>query len=209
MNDGRSLEQALEVFGVTQEEVDEFRCTNAGLCGLDKDRISRLLYIQLASAMKHRVINTFSVTDEIRALEKGARSLTANENQFKHSPLKGLWKAHYFDPQFLMQNIKNELASKNRRRVARREAERSAGNNFSRDDMSAHLAHEMSFGAYDRRASRRKLTGEWIIFAKYYDKNYYLALSRHSNDQQTDREIHDFLLSACREEFLWLVDQLS
>jgi hypothetical protein len=35
---------------------------------------------------------------------------------------------------------------------------------------------------YSDRARNSKLTGEWIIFAKHDDRNYYLTLGVHGDD---------------------------
>lgn len=47
------------------------------------------------------------------------------------------------------------------------------------------LSHRVVVESYEKRAMEQKLTGEWIVFAKHEEKNYYLCLATHDlGDQQ-------------------------
>lgn len=97
-------------FGISDDDIQAFTSSNAGLYGIDTSRLSRFLLAQLTSAWKHKTLNTFAVTDAIQRLE-GRRplpSMTAKPRQFKGDALHGLWKVHFFDARFLIRNIYNE-----------------------------------------------------------------------------------------------------
>jgi hypothetical protein len=49
------------------------------------------------------------------------------------------------------------------------------------------LAYKIIFGASEERAAAGRLTGDWIIFAKYNGDNYYLDLSSHEEGLDADR----------------------
>lgn len=65
------------------------------------------------------------------------------------------------------------------------------------------LAHAMTIGAYEERATKNRLTGEWILFAKHNGKNYYLCISIHTSGEE-DQHVHDFLKTLCEHEYLFL-----
>ncbi|CAE6806007.1 hypothetical protein R69619_05431 [Paraburkholderia nemoris] len=197
----------LAVFCVSEHDIQSFTESNSGLAGIDISRLSRFLLVQLTSAWKHRTINTFAITDLIQQLEgRGpTRSSTAKPRLFKHKPLRGLWKVHFFDPRFLMHNISNQWGlsgpendkfDKLCARVAAEENE-----NPSAVGWQGKLAHELVLEGYQDRAAKRKLTGEWLIFGVQEQKNVYLALCTHSDGPEQDSEIYNALLSLCGEEF--------
>lgn len=193
-------------FCVSEHDIQSFIESNAGLSGIDISRLSKFLLVQLTSAWKHRTINTFAITDLIQQLEGRVpnRSSTAKPRPFKHEPLRGLWKVHFFDPRFLMHNISNQWGlsgpeshkfDKLCAHVAAEENE-----NPSAAGWQGRLAHELVLKGYQDRA-KRKLTGEWLIFGVQEQKNVYLALCAHSDSAEQDSAIHDALLNLCGDEF--------
>lgn len=194
-------------FCVSEHDIQSFTESNAGLAGIDTSRLSKFLLVQLTSAWKHRTINTFAITDIIQQLEgRGPnRSSTAKPRPFKHEPLRGLWKVHFFDPRFLMRNISNQWglsSSKSDKfdklcaRVASEENE-----NPTAVGWQGRLAHELVIEGYQDRAAKRKLTGEWLIFGVHEQENFYLALCAHSDGAEQDGDIYNALLSLCGDEF--------
>ncbi|WP_322038046.1 hypothetical protein [Burkholderia cenocepacia] len=197
----------LDGFGISEKDIHTFVTSNVGLCGIDGSRLSKFLLAQLTSAWKHRSLNTFAVTDVIQHLEGRSpySGKTAKPRQFKGDALRGLWKVHFVDAQFLLRNIYNEwemFSAKSDKfdklcaRVAAAEEE-----NPSPLGWQGRLAHEFVTGGYTQRASKQKLTGEWLIFGIHEQKNIYLALCTHSNSPQQDQEIYDALMKLCGNEF--------
>ncbi|MFT4064867.1 hypothetical protein [Paraburkholderia sp.] len=194
-------------FGISEQDIQSFTESNAGLAGIDKSRLSKYLLSQLTSAWKHRTINTFAITDVIQQLEGHGpnRSSTAKPRPFKHEPLRGLWKVHFFDPRFLMRNIVNQWglsgpeSDKFDELCAHVAAEENE--NPSKLGWQGKLAHKLVIEGYQDRAAKRKLTGEWLIFGVQEQRNVYLALCTHSDGPEQDSEIYNALLSLCGEEF--------
>jgi len=194
---------------ITEGDVAFFRDNNPGFCGVDPSRVSRFLIAQLAAVSKHRIFNSFSVTDVIQQLEGVGRiGCAKREEPFKHSPLKGFWKAHFFDARFLMKNLTNHWGLESKEspkfdglcsRVAVEE-EKSP----SAFDWQDRFAHELTIGGYKARAKRKKLTGEWIIFAKHDELNYYLCLAKHSTSKEDDSQIYALINAICAHEYPFL-----
>lgn len=163
--------------------------------GLDLSRISTILLAQLSVVHSTRTLSTHMITDEIKYLEGlKPHSQTLKADQFRKEPLRGLWKKHFSDPQFLIRNIGNHfgLNKGGNERLTQMIAEafkRNTSGYF--DDEFAHfLAHEFTIGAYDKRFKMKKMTGEWIVFQKHQGKNYYLTFGLHANDDWIYRHVN-------------------
>jgi hypothetical protein len=192
---------------VSEEEVTYFGNTHTGLCNVDMTRISQFLLIQLASISKHRTYNSFSITDVIQELEGIGRGCKQRVDQFKHLPLKGFWKAHFFDARFIPRNLMNhwglgiENSPKFNALCATIAAEEEKFP--SKGGWQARLAYAMTIGAYEERASKHGLTGEWLIFSKHNDQNYYLCISRHTSKEE-DQHVYNSLQTICEREYPFL-----
>lgn len=196
-------------FDVSEDEVAHFRNNHVGFCRVDMNRLSQFLLIQLTSISKHRTYNSFSITDVIQELEGVGRGCKQRVEQFKYLPLKGLFKAHFFDAQFMARNLINHwgLEFENSpkfnslfSRVIEEEKK-----NPSKFGWHGRLAHEMTIGGYKEKAKNNNRTGEWIIFAKHNNLNYHLCISRHTKPKQEDQELYDFLKLLCEHEYPFLL----
>lgn len=68
------------------------------------------------------------------------------------------------------------------------------------------MVDDLVTNAFESRAGLSKLTGEWIVFAKHNNENYYLALGEHeSNDEYLFKTIS----STCIPQFDFLNDMLN
>ncbi len=198
-----------EGFDVSEDEVAHFKNNHVGFCQLDMSRLSQFLLIQLASISKHRTYNSFSITDVIQELEGVGRGCKLRFEQFKHLPLKGLYKVHFFDARFVVRNLINhwglefENSPKFNSLLSRvtEEEEKTP----SKLGWQGRLAHEMTVVGYEERSKQNKRTGEWIIIAKHNNLNYYLCISRHSKSNPEDQEIYDFLKLICEQEYPFLL----
>ena len=200
-----------EGFDVSKDEVEQFKNSHPGFCRLEMGRVSQFLLIQLTSISKHRTLNSFSITDVIQELEGVGRGCKQRFEQFKHLPLKGLFKAHFFDARFMVRNLINhwrmefENSPKFNSLLSRVIEEEE--NRPSKFGWQGRLAHEMTVGGYEERARKNKCTGEWIVFAKHNGLNYYLCISGHSKSRREDQEIYDFLKLLCEHEYPFLIIQ--
>lgn len=201
--------ELLDCLHVSEEDVAFFRNDNPGFCGFDASRVSRLLVAQLSSVSKHRTFNSFSVTDVIQKLEGvGRNGCEKREDIFKYLPLKGFWKAHFFDARFLTKNLVNHWGLEREdspkfdalcSRVAAEEEK-----NPSPHGWQGRLAHELTICGYEKKAMRKKLTGEWIIFSKHEGKNYYLCIAKHSTSKEDDEKIYAGIKKLCEPEYPFL-----
>lgn len=199
-----------ENYDISEEEVSIFLDTHIGCYQIDTTRISKFLLIQLAAFDKHGIYNVFSITDVIRELEGIGRGYKKKVDQFKHSPLKGFWKAHFTDARFIYKNIINNWGLENENNdkfnnlcnhvIEEEEKSPSTGG------WQGRLAHAFVIGGYEERARKNKLTGEWIIFSKYNNKNYYLCISAHTSKEE-DQNLYDFLKILCEHEYPFLLSE--
>ncbi|MAK66165.1 MAG: hypothetical protein CMH21_06450 [Methylophaga sp.] len=198
-----------EGFDVTEDEVTHFRNNHVGFCGVDMNRLSQFLLIQLTSISKHGTHDSFLITDVIQELEGVGRGCKQRVDQFKHMPLKGLFKAHFSGAQFLVRNLVNhwglEFENSPKFNSLCSYVIEEEQKNPSKFGWQGRLAHEMVISGYKERARQNKLTGEWIIFAKHKNLNYYLCISRHSKSNRGDQEIYDFLKLLCEHEYPFLL----
>jgi hypothetical protein len=144
------------------------------------------------------------IVAEVQGLESNVEKFgTKPAEQFQHPPLRGLWKKHYLvgGMPSLVKNIKPAFGKKNRelRRIIEENHNPSTAH-LSPQQISESLASAVT-NLYAERANDQKLTGEWIIVAKHEEKNYYLCLAQHNED---DAAIFERARS-CAAEFSFLL----
>lgn len=167
-------------------------------------RYSWLFVFQLMLAERLRGIDPFQVSDEIRSLEKAdARSMTKPASQYcrDSSPLKGLWHKHYFSARFLLKNLQLQHASGGWLTTLVEEVFDPKKSEWITPEMIGELAHRATHGALEERSANKKVTGEWIVFAKYEGQNYYLSLANHTDGDQL---IYNNIKAACWQQFPFL-----
>lgn len=174
----------------------------AHLCGLDRvvpGRFSWFFVVQLFVHAELSGVDPTTVVNEIRDLESGwSRLGTKPASEFTRAPLKGLWKKHFFSARYLAKNLLNQLSRECRHELVA-DAFGPEGSIITADKIRD-LAERVTVGTLERRAAQNKLTGEWIVFAKYGDRNYYLCLATHDAG---DEAIHHDVMR-CAGEFPFL-----
>ena len=137
--------------------------------------------LELAIFQLNRSLNVFTIFDAVTRLEGDLTrntQITAPTRYERNEPLSGLWHAHFFDARFLVKNLENENSKKRVRELMRPYIGRFVG------EVAGQIAHEMTVGAFERRASRGALTGECIVFDALPERNYYLTVRRHREVDQ-------------------------
>lgn len=188
-------------------EIEDFRI-ELGLERLIPDRCSQFLATQLFIGAREREINPDVVLREIRALEVGDESTrTKPAAPFTGFFLKGLWHKHYFQSSVssMSRNLMNEIHTDEAFRQLT-EIMLNSGEEYLTEEMGARLAHEMVIGNFERRSARCALTGEWIVYAPFEGKNYYLCLASHNDG---DEFIASQIKSVCFSEFPFLKDIIN
>ncbi len=132
--------------------------------------------VEFAILQVRRLLNTFAILDTVEVVEKGRRGVggAKGPTPFRHAPLLGLWHAHFFDASFMVRNLLNEATD---RRV-RRFLEPHLGADLS--TIAGEFAHHMVIGAYEDRARKNALTGEWVVYDPSSGANYFLTVASHT-----------------------------
>lgn len=173
-----------------------------GFYGVECARLSQFFRDQIVYGFKHRALHP-AVTDVLQVLEHPSPVPPRIYNgTFKRPPLAGLMKAHFVQPIDLYENIRLENNAKGLRRAeqaikkAVKEAIRMK-QEVGPDQIVMQATHELSIGAYERRAARNDLTGEWIIYGDHGGERFYFGLGRH---QDAD-VLYERLLGRCQPRF--------
>lgn len=185
---------------VTSEELREY--AEAFRLNLYAEgRYSWLFALNMLSYERHYGINPFQIVDEVRALEDSAKvTKTKQASQFTHAPLKGLWHKHFFCARFLAHNITNHLSGGKLDKLVSEVLDPNKSPVVT-ESMIRELSHRVTVEAFEQRAAKGNLTGEWIVFAKYEEKNYYLCLATH---RAGDHSIYNNIKAACWPQFPFL-----
>lgn len=135
---------------------------------------------ELTTHYVNRTLHVHMVLDEIAALEgrPGAKpSNTKSEALFQRRILKGLWHKHFMQPGYIGQNLQNHWTDERLEQLLR-------------DVPTSRIPYDLVLRGYTERAGNGApdappaLTGEWIVFAKHDDLNYYLTLGVHGDDRR-------------------------
>jgi hypothetical protein len=128
-------------------------------------RCSGLLRDQLAEGLRRRMINVFTVYDEIGQMEGSDRPRRTGTKPAKplNRELRGLMHKHYKVSSLA------SFAVNQKNHWLRRDSQAKLGkviNEFGRDGHAGKLAHELVFGAHTERHAANQMTGEWIVYAQ-------------------------------------------
>ncbi|WP_332853423.1 hypothetical protein [Duganella sp. S19_KUP01_CR8] len=205
-------------FSLTTESGDDMTAELKGfaeMIGIEQaapGRYSLLLLLSLLGGAKSGRLNPHKVVQEILALEGiGPPSQLKPPIQNKHPPLKGLWHKHHLmdGMSSLAMNIEKGL---NRYKIPFfeqkiMEAQQAGEERFMSAADIPMLVNDVVSGNYNRLAENEALTGEWLVFAKHEEKNYYLALATH--DSATHDALRQQIEAICYLEFSFLPEILN
>lgn len=166
-----------------------------------KSRVSELFLLDLYICELEFGVSPLNIIEEIISLETGnSNGFTKAPSKFNRKPLKGLWHKHYFSAHFTTENIKIKRGRNGISDLIEQLA-RSMKQGKSKDDAMSEFMHDLFEKPLEERSEEKKITGEWIIYAKYNHKNYYLCLSTH---QAEDQFIFDRIFNHGLSEFTFL-----
>jgi hypothetical protein len=133
------------------------------------------------------------------------------DSQFSGDLLKGIWKKHYFQPEYEYANLKSEL--KNPRSFTSNEISRlfETHNGEPFESIRPQITHLFSREAMQHRYEKKSVTGEWILYTEFNGITYVLAFANHKegkNQKETDQNIRRRLDNTCFKEFPFLKENL-
>ena len=175
----------MEKVSLNRQQLEELASSSVSFSGLDISRFSIVFLAQTIQMNINRVINTHQMMDEIRYLEGlGSKTQTKKAAPFNKEPLKGLMKTHFTDAMFILKNIGIHMGmdsggGKNLDKLIQEAFDKNTSGVVD-DEFISHISNGITFGALKERAGKQNLTGEWIVFQKHEEKNYYLTLAAHN-----------------------------
>jgi hypothetical protein len=188
----------------TTKELIEFR-DNLPFQSTFRDRVAELFWFDLYVLQTLGSVDPQLVIESIRTLELGRSDGVKAATQFQRLPLRGLWHQHYFSPRFVPKNMQLGLGRDGLRRTVA-EVLNPDRSSVITQEMISELAHRVTVESIERRAAQNQLTGEWIIFVKVDNLNYYLCLADH---QTGDQRIYDRIVDQCIRSFPDLLQWLE
>lgn len=187
-----------------RNQLEEYANSSLAFYGLDLSRISSVLIAQIWNHEVNRSLSVHCIGDELKRIERGN---SKKVGIFKHLPLKGLYKAHFFNASFIRGNINAEFGleycGNTKLDKTLNQAFEQYKSGYTNDEICMLLAHEFTVMTIEERAHKGKLSGEWIIYQVYEGNNYYLALGCH---KESDQDIYDRVKAAYRLNFPFLMD---
>ena len=187
----------MNTISLSRKELENFAKNNLEFFGLDISRISSIFIAQVMQLQRNRIINTHQMLDEVKYLEGIKKvSSTKKAELFKKPLLKGLMKKHFTDASFILKNLGAhfgyEHGGNKRLENLIQEAFTRNKSGYVDDEFINYIAHNSSIGAIQERASKKNISGEWIIFQQYDGKNYYLTLAAHDEgDENILKRVND------------------
>lgn len=184
--------------------------------GIDRvapERYSLLLLLQLyTETITARRMNPAKVIHEIRALEGlDEISQTKPPVEFKYPPLKGLWHKHYMVDGIssMARNLRLSLLKHGMPWLDDqiKKGQETGEEKYLTEEDVGMIVNDAVHGNWMRRASASELTGEWIVYARHENANYYLCLAQHSSEDN-HISLRKQIDTLCCKEFPFLTSML-
>jgi hypothetical protein len=167
------------------------------------DRVSLGFAVALAH-LGEALGEDHEVLHEIDVLEGFASNSSAKEStQFKRPPLHPFWHKHFSTARHLMRNMGEHwgLGNSGNRDLSAMIEGVAVECGDQPDLWPKRLVHQLVLGGLDDRAAARRMTGDWIIFARHEGRNFYLGLGTHDDD---DEALYQRLRQGSEWEFPFL-----
>ncbi|GBE31336.1 hypothetical protein BMS3Bbin05_00236 [bacterium BMS3Bbin05] len=206
LSDDRYLKPAIERMRMKEplqasdKELAHFRYNHVGFLHLENAEISKPLLWQLYYFHTKRILSIYYVLDEIRYLEGITKATrTKKEEEFKGQYLRGLWHKHFYSDMFFYRNIINywEMEKKINSKLDKMidEIFQSSKSDYITEEIINLIVYRLTDDPFRNKILRGTCTGEWIVFAKINNKNYYLVLGQHNDDENICKLIKCYCLT--------------
>jgi hypothetical protein len=147
------------------------------------------------------------VLHEINVLEGLASNSSTKESaQFRRPPLHPFWHKHFSTARHLMRNMGERwgLGNSGNRDLSAMIGAVAVECGDQPDLWPKRLVHQLVLGGLDDRAAVRRMTGDWIIFAKHEGQNFYLGLGTHDEARREPDALYQRLHQGSEWEFPFL-----
>jgi hypothetical protein len=194
-------------YQVTQEDIDSY-ANMYGLNQIAPNRYSALFIANLMGLEWKSGIDPHQIVDEIKALEGLGPSLgTKPASMFHGQRLNGLWHKHFMPSHLNVAatNILNHLDNDRGRSLVEEILDPNKSPIVTKE-MIEELSHRIVWDSLTQRAEQGKLTGEWIVYAKEQDGNYYIGIWTHNAG---DEKIAETIETICVPQFPFLSKYFS
>ena len=172
------------------------------MLGLQPDsvhRCSTFFLLQLFHRAHNHTLpgDPAKIVAEVRLLDGYGRSTGTKEaTPFDRPPLAGLWHKHYLADNAVARNVQIGLGGPKLKRIPE------IAQPFMPITLKniPDLARALINNVYIERQQRGKLTGQWIVFARHEDQNYYLCIGHHDDGDSVVLQN----VKACIQDFPFL-----
>lgn len=176
---------------------------------IDEDlapRVSDLFLRQLQKGISDDSLHVPMIMEEVRALEGKRQSYTRPAEPFLREHLTGLHKKHFYQTSLIGRNLQNEWKLQSQRSTKFRDMIWRTLKKTSDPLLASQEIAQNFVRGLSERERRGDLDGEWVVFAIWEGKNYYLTLAHH---KEGDVEIRKRILNFCLEQFPFVQDILG
>jgi len=162
-------------------------------------RMAELLWLDMYALNAVFGVSPQDILSAIGEMEPGGQQSSGVKpaTQFRNMPLKGLWHKHFFSPHFLPQNILLGLGKTGIEKLTKEVLDPTKSATITRE-MLAELAHRVVHEPLEARLADQKLTGEWVVYLRHEEKNYYLCCNTHAAG---DQFIYERIMENCVRDF--------
>lgn len=170
------------------------------------ERISLGFAFQLFT-IKQSLGEDHVVLREIDVLEGVAVGTSTKEaERFKRAPLHPFWHKHFSSPRHLYKNIgiRWGIDKDGNRDLSKMIEEVAAEHGDNPDIWQKLVPYKFVMDAFRDRIAAKRMTGDWIIFAKHEGANFYLDLATHEEGRNPELLMEKLRNgSACEFPFLF------
>jgi hypothetical protein len=134
--------------------------------------------------------------DNLEGILPIAHSSTKEAKKFKHAPLHPFWHKHFYSSRHFWRNIGERWGLERGRNgdLDSMIEDAIAARGHQPELCINRMLYDLVIGGLERRSAAKKLTGDWIIFAKHGGQNYYLGLAPHpATGQNVGAQLSDKL----------------
>jgi len=172
-------EHALAVMDLVVSELDKF-----SLGRYSATLVNQLVYLPYQGM---NYLYQFIVPEIAHLEDETLPTRTGKEESFRRPEMQGLYKKHFYLPCFAAKNMLNSwnLAGESKSTKFEKEFKRTyeVYQATQSEESAKKLSSDIAATMMNELLSKKK-TGEYIVFQKYNDKNYYLCLGLHRQDEE-------------------------